>query len=287
MADEPEARHVGAGVHAGPAGGLPGDVVQPGHRRDRGVVGGAQRPTVVYQRSRAPLQCGGDEAGAERLGQHEHVSGSGAHVRERRGVGRELADHHLAEHRLGTVHRVPPGHDPAPGRCRGRRAHEHLAEQFERQHVARPCRDVEREHRGTTHGVHVARRVRRGDASPRAGVVDDRREEVDRGHEGAPVRTSPDGGVVTGLRADQEVGVQTRGNHRLQRSQHLRQLGRAELAGSTSAVAVGGEAVAVGHDGATIPAVAAARGAPAGVLRRSRRRHHGRPAASCEHLDAT
>jgi hypothetical protein len=52
-------------------------------------------------------------------------------------------------------------------------------------------------------------------------------------HEGARGVQPPDGRVVTGLGADEEVRVAGRG----QRAQDLRELVRCELAGSTGAVA--------------------------------------------------
>ena len=84
---------------------------------------------------------------------------------------------------------------------------EHFAQQVERQRFARPRRDVEREQRGAAHRVHVAQRVRGGDCAPGRGVVDDRGEEVDRGHQCPIGREAIDGSVVPGRGVDQQRGV--------------------------------------------------------------------------------
>ena len=75
------------------------------------------------------------------------------------------------------------------------------------------------------------------------GVIDHGRKEVDGCHEGATIRTSPHSSVVSGLDPDEQVGMHARFKGR----QHLRQLGWAELAGSTGAVTVGGEPHGVIH----------------------------------------
>jgi hypothetical protein len=93
--------------------------------------------------------------------------------------------------------------------------------------------EVEREQRPPAHRVDVRHRVLGRDPAPGAGVVDDGGEEVGGHHERARSIQPPDGRVVTGLGADEEVRVAGRG----QRAQDLRELVRCELAGSTRAVA--------------------------------------------------
>ena len=65
-------------------------------------------------------------------------------------------------------------------------------------------RDVQRGRHPAAHGEHVAARVGGGDGAEVGRVVDERREEVGRGHDGDVVADSVDGGVVEGSQADEE-----------------------------------------------------------------------------------
>ena len=91
------------------------------------------------------------------------------------------ADHCHAVLGLRVVDGVPAG-DQATGRAGdGRATVEHLCQQLERQVLPRPRHQVQREQGSAAHGIHVGQRVRRRDAAPVVGIVDDRGEEV-RGH---------------------------------------------------------------------------------------------------------
>src|SRR5207244_2429394 len=81
---------------------------------------------------------------------------------------------------------------------------EDLAEHLERQLLGKR-RDREREQRGAAHREHVVQRVRRGDRSVVARVVDDRREEVESEDQRALVVEAVDRGVVRGRETDEEV----------------------------------------------------------------------------------
>src|SRR5207244_8276998 len=61
------------------------------------------------------------------------------------------------------------------------------------------------EERRPAHSKHVVERVRRRDRAVVAGVVDDRREEVEREDQGALGVEPVDGGVVRGCETDEEV----------------------------------------------------------------------------------
>ena len=133
--------------------------------------------SVVIERTASPmpaldqrvaLERGRQDAGAERLGEHEHVAGAGSRVGEHP-VGVDVAQDHHAEERL------------EPNRSSGRRASgspprattaerpgEHLAQQLEGELVPRPADEVEGEERRAAHRVDVAQRVRRRDGAPGA-----------------------------------------------------------------------------------------------------------------------
>ncbi len=191
---------------------------------------------------RAPLDRRRGHPDAERLGQHERVAVAQAGVGEDR-VGCHLADDGQAVLGLGVVDAVAADHHEAALRPDVRAARQHLAEQRERQLVARPRHEVQREQRPPAHRVDVRHRVLRRDPAPRAGVVDDGGDEVGGHHQRARSVQPPDGRVVTGVGADEEVRMAGRG----QRAQDLRELVGGELAGSTGAVAELGEAA--GRDG--------------------------------------
>src|SRR4051794_10954910 len=116
-------------------------------------------------------------------------------------------------------------------------AAENLAQHLEGKAVTGPAHEVQSEQRLCPHGVDVAERVGYGNGSPRRRVVNDRREEVHRGYQRAVRRQRKDGGVIPGSGIDQDSGVYNAG----QVAQDLRQVGRAELAGSTGTVRERGE----------------------------------------------
>ena len=121
-------------------------------------------------------------------------------------------------------------------RDRGR-AVQHLAQHAERERIARPAHQVQRKQRRSTHGVDVAQRIGAGDGAPGKGVVDDGREEVGCGHQGAIVGYAKYGGIVSRCSLNEDARVL---DH-WQVTQNLRQFGSAELTRSTCAVSQGGE----------------------------------------------
>ena len=109
--------------------------------------------------------------------------------------------------------------------------------------------DIERGDRLTTHGVDVGQRVGGGDLTEHVGVVDDRRKEVDRLHEGDVVGQRKDSRVVEGLAPHDKARIRDC----RQSTQRLRQVTRTQLGGSTRATGEGGQLeellTRVGHDG--------------------------------------
>ena len=97
--------------------------------------------------------------------------------------------------------------------------------------VLREADDVQREEGDPAHCVDVAERVHHGDRAEIVGVVDDRREEVDRLNHGQVVRQAVDGSVVARVEPDEQVIVL----HMGEVAQDLAEVLRAELPRSTRA----------------------------------------------------
>ena len=110
--------------------------------------------------------------------------------------------------------------------------------QLERQHVAGPAEQVDRDDRAATHRVDVGEGVGGGDPAPVVGVVDDGGEEVGR-REHHPVAVDPHRGrVVAVVEPDDEVGRPVA--H--EAADHLLQLAGRDLAGAAAAVGELGQA---------------------------------------------
>ena len=234
MAEEAEAGDVGGSGGSCREGGPGGIGVEAQHRRHRG--GGH----VGW--GHAPLDSGGHDAGAEGLGEHEHLPGAQAGVGEQ-AIGVGLADDSQAVLGLGVVDRMAPddGEPGLGGHVAG--AGQHLSQEVHRQLVHVPGHQVERHERTAAHGVHVGDGVHRSDAAPGAGVVDDRGEEVGREYERPVDVEAPHPGVVAGGGSDEEPVVVDRS----QLADHLAEEPRRQLAGAPGAVAVLGEPLACGR----------------------------------------
>jgi hypothetical protein len=137
--------------------------------------------------------------------------------------------------RLAVVDRVTSGDERAGFTRDGLAALEHAREHRQWQLLDRPPDEVEREDRASAHRVHVGERVRRGDASPVVGVVDDRCEEVGREDQRGALVELVYRGVVAGRGADEQRWVG--GKHRLEVAHHLREFAGPELARAPGAVA--------------------------------------------------
>ena len=197
-------------------------LVQLGHYLD-----GARQHLIVGQ---TLLERGGDRAGAERLGQHERITGPAAGVGEH--VGRvDHAGDGEAVLGLGIVDRVP-AHDRGAGGADDVVAPaQDLGEHLGSELLDRPRDQVQRGERPATHRVHVRERVGGRDPPEVVRVVDDRREEVGGLDDGQVLAQAVDGGVIAGRGADEEVGVgrlrQRLHNRGEQRRGHLARAPRA------------------------------------------------------------
>jgi hypothetical protein len=227
VAEQAEPGHVGGRAHPGGQGGLARARVEQGHRGDGGRDDAGRRLPA--------LECGGDHAGADRLGEDQPVPGLRPVDGQQRGrVGQAGHGQAVLGHRV--VDRVA-ARDEAPGLRRHlRAAAQHLAQDGEVEPVGRPGGHVDREQRPAAHRVHVGQRVRGGDPAPVGRVIHDRGEEVGGQHQRALVVEAEHGRVVALGRADEQVagGRAHRawahaGEQRLELGQ--RQLARAARAG--------------------------------------------------------
>jgi hypothetical protein len=163
----------------------------------------------------APAERIRDDAGAERLREHEHIADPGAGVAPD-AIGMHETRHREAVERLGRGDRMP-AQDRSAGRERDiGPATQDLAHVVIRQVGGKPA-DGEGEERLAAHREHVGDRVGRRDAAVVIGVVDDRREHVDRLDDRLVGVQLHDGRVVQRVVADQEAIVaQGRAWHALQ-----------------------------------------------------------------------
>ena len=151
-------------------------------------------------------------------------------------VGVDGADDGEAVLRFGVVDGMTAADQRARGAHHVGAAVEHAREQLERQPLARPGDEVEREQRRAAHRVHVGERVGGGDAAPVVGVVDDRREEVGGHDDREVVAQAVHRGVVRGVEPDEQVGVLRRVAEAAHEAEHGAQVGGGELAGAAGAV---------------------------------------------------
>ncbi len=230
VAEEPEPGDVGERVHRAARGeDLPRRPVERAHHLD----GAIDERRVGLLR----LDRGGRDPAAERLREEEHVARARAHVPED-AIGVDDAGDRHPVLGLGVVDRVAAEDGRAGEPRRLRAAAQDLSEQLHRELRDRPADEVQREERPRAHRPHVGERVRRGDAAEPVRVVHDGREEVDRLDDRLGVREPVHGGVVARLGPDERARVIDPGHV----AQHLRQIRRADLAGSTRAVAEAREA---------------------------------------------
>ncbi len=144
-----------------------------------------------------------DEAGPERLRQEERVARTRARLRPV-AVRMHRPDHREPVLRLVVAERVAAGEDRACLTNLPVGAGEDGRDRLVRQ-ALRQRRDREREQRRAAHRVDVVEGVRRGDAAVEAGIVDERREEVEREDERPLVVEPVHGGVVCRREPHEEV----------------------------------------------------------------------------------
>src|SRR5206468_1950104 len=83
---------------------------------------------------------------------------------------------------------------------------ENVAYELQRERLARPRQQIDREKGTAAHRVDVGERVGCGDPAPVVGVIDDRREEVRGGKDCGLAVDADRGSVVAGIEADEEFG---------------------------------------------------------------------------------
>ena len=108
---------------------------------------------------------------------------------------------------------MAPGDGDAGGGADRGSTRQNLADGVGRQLVDGHADNGQRQDRGAAHGIDVRQRIGGGDAAKIEGVIDHGHEEVRGGHQGLLIVQTPDGGVVGGFRADQQVGEGRRSRH--------------------------------------------------------------------------
>ena len=227
VAEQAEARDVGAGVDAHGQHGFGGVAVQGRHHVGR-LAGdrGLDEPALDRR---------GDDSQPDGLGQHQHVAHLGAAVAQHT-VGVNRTGDRQAELGFGVL----DGVSTEDGNARLGRlvlgAAQDLLEDHQRQTLVRKTDDVQGEQRPGAHGVDIRQRVGRRDGPEAVGVIDDGREEVGGLDDGQLVAHPVDGGIVAGVHAHEHGRVR---RHR-QLGQHLLQHLRAQLASAAHAVGCSG-----------------------------------------------
>ena len=145
----------------------------------------------------------------------------------------DAADDDLTELRLWIVDGVAADDHVPTTFGDGSSAAQNIGEQLERQGLARPSGDVQRDEGSPAHGVDVTGRVGSGDLSPHERVVHQWCEEVERQNEGVVVREPNDRCVVGLVQADEDVGVCRLG---AEVAEDLAEVDHAELARAAGAV---------------------------------------------------
>jgi hypothetical protein len=98
-----------------------------------------------------------------------------------------------------------------------RAAGEDRVEDVERELVVGKEHQVEREPRLTAHRPHVRQRVGRGDRAEGFRIVDERRDDISREHEVAPVRHADNGRIVGERMIDNDVRAHVSRSDRMTR----------------------------------------------------------------------
>ena len=230
---EAEAGDVGAGVHT-----------YGEHRARGGGVQGRRLAHGVHHLSfldQAPLECRGQHAHAQTLGEHQLVAGARPAVVDDL-AGARHAGHRQAVLGLLVIDGVPAGQLGAGfGDLLGAAA-QHLGQRLQA-NIDRPGDQVHGRQRPGAHGVDVGERVGGRDLPEPVGVVDDGREEVDRLHQAEVVAHHGDGGVIVRLEQPRELSRGARHG-----AEHGPQVARAYLGRAAALGRELCEADSVGHE---------------------------------------
>ncbi len=216
MAQQGEARHIGAGVNPHLAHEPRGRGIESLHGCDGLPVGlltqlALPSPQLLYEllRAGALLHEVGDDPRSQLLGEDYLIPGPGPRV------GNHLSRVHDSRRRnpvfgLRVLYAVPPGHDRPRLEHLAGPALEDSAQGFDA-HGAGVAHDVEGGHRAGAHGVQVAQGVSCGYLAEDEGVVDDGREDVHGLHYGQVFPELIHTAIVPRTEPVEEVGVLCRG----------------------------------------------------------------------------
>ena len=221
VAQQGEARHIGAAVDAVFHHDVPRRLVQRGH-----LAVDAVHHAAVHQ---SRFGGGGQYAHAQRLGQNQHVAGL------RAAVGQDAAGMHETGHRqtvdrFRAVNGVAAGDDDASLIGLVIAAPQQLLHHIGG-HGLGDAHDVQRQLRLAAHGVYVADGIGRGDLPIQEGIVHDRREEIRGLHQRRILVQIVHAGVVGFVKAHQQPRVAV-GAEALQQ---LHQRSRAHLRAASGA----------------------------------------------------
>ena len=164
------------------------------------------------------LVRGGNDAGADGLGEIERVAGPGAVFPQQAiGVGAPRDDEAVLW--LLVHDRMAAGDDDAGLVGLVGAAAEYLPDDLVRQ-VAREAGDGERQKRLAAHRIHIAQGIGGRNRTERVRVVNDGRKEIHRLNERRVGAQAIDGAVVGGVETDQQIGM----GRAFEWLQHVRQV---------------------------------------------------------------
>ena len=86
-------------------------------------------------------------------------------------------------------------------------APQYIGQHRDRNTVAGKHVQVERQQRGSAHGIDIAQGVGGGDLPKEIGIVDDRREKVDRLDDSKILPYPINGGIIRCIEADHQIGI--------------------------------------------------------------------------------
>ena len=195
VSEETEAGHVGNHVRSDPAQHVRRVLVERAHPVDRALE--------LHRAGQTLLVAGHDQSGPQRLGDEQRVAGTRTVLRPDP-VGMDGADDRKAVLRLRVADRVTSRQKAARRADLGIGGGEDLREHRHRQ-LLRKRRNRECEQRCAPHREDVVQRVRSRDGAVVAGIVDDRREEVEGKDQRPFVVEAIDRGVVCRRQPDEQV----------------------------------------------------------------------------------
>ena len=224
MSEQAEARDVGGGMDVHIGHGVGGVAVQPEHPLD-GRRGGGRGRNLMLDRGR-------DDAGAQRLGQHQAVARPASPIAPHP-LGMDRTGHGKAVFWLPVVDAVAAQNIDARFADLVEATAQNVGQHRRSQLFDGEGHQVDRHQGLRAHRIDVAQGIRRRDGAEGVGVIDDGREEVGGDHQGEVGSKLVDRSVIAGLQPDQDVGVVEPCG---QVAQDLSQVFRTDLAGSTRTV---------------------------------------------------